>query len=518
MSPPAESAAIQSLVTLSHQLGDPAADLVILGEGNTSTDLRDGTFPGEGQRRPARRATDTSFVRMETAAVMDAINDPNLDAYDNAGLDHRMRNATRRPEGAEAVDRGDVACAGDQDVRGVVGRAYPPERRQRAALLRPGDRSRCRAPVSRPGRDVWTARAIGALCRARAAIGARGSGDRLRGTLTDSARRPTDLPRQPRHSRAGADRDRGSAGHPDVGQGGADPAVGAGPSGARCTCPMSRFERLEQPSRRGASPARTRRPARGRAMTAEARVPAEAASGTDGSALNLDQRANALAAATTGVHDVVVIGAGATGAGAALDAAGRGLSVVLVEAGDLAAGNVVPLRQDIHGGCAISSRLNFRLVNSALARAQPHGTLLCPYLAEPEPFHLSTDPPAGSGRISAPVSRSNDAMTLTRKGIPHHRHFIQERRASPKHPPWIPADSPSGRSAIVCLAHRCGHRIAMGAGRRVSWIQGGYLGEHAFPGEMPVMRDSLASQGHRVVRARYRRRYTAAPTGGSVDR
>jgi len=61
--------------------------------------LRDGTFLVKASGAQLGRATDTSFVRMETAAVMDAINDPNLDAYDNAGLDHRMRNATGDPKG-----------------------------------------------------------------------------------------------------------------------------------------------------------------------------------------------------------------------------------------------------------------------------------------------------------------------------------------------------------------------------------------------------------------------------------
>ncbi|MEN9889746.1 MAG: hypothetical protein RLY78_41, partial [Pseudomonadota bacterium] len=48
------------------------------------------------------------------------------------------------------------------------------------------------------------------------------------------------------------------------------------------------------------------------------------------------QRARDLAAATQQTTDLLVIGAGVTGAGVALDAAARGLSVVLVDAGDIA--------------------------------------------------------------------------------------------------------------------------------------------------------------------------------------
>jgi glycerol-3-phosphate dehydrogenase len=146
---------------------------------------------------------------------------------------------------------------------------------------------------------------------------------------------------------------------------------------------------------------------------------------TDRSALNLDQRAQALAAATTDEHDVVVIGAGATGAGAALDAAGRGLSVVLVEAGDLAAGTSSRSGKTFHGGLRYLEQLNFGLVNSALYERNLMVTRLCPYLAEPEPFtypltHRWERPYIGAGIALY------DLMTVTRKGVPHHRHFSKK--------------------------------------------------------------------------------------------
>jgi glycerol-3-phosphate dehydrogenase len=146
---------------------------------------------------------------------------------------------------------------------------------------------------------------------------------------------------------------------------------------------------------------------------------------TDRSALNLDQRDAALAAATAGEHDVVVIGAGATGAGAALDAAGRGLSVVLVEAGDLAAGTSSRSGKTFHGGLRYLEQLNFGLVNSALHERNLMVTRLCPYLAEPEPFtypltHRWERPYIGAGIALY------DLMTLTGKGVPHHRHFSKK--------------------------------------------------------------------------------------------
>ena len=64
--------------------------------------------------------------------------------------------------------------------------------------------------------------------------------------------------------------------------------------------------------------------------------------------------------------DVVVIGGGVTGAGAALDAATRGLSVALVEARDLASGTSSRSSKLFHGGLRYLEQLEFGLVREAL--------------------------------------------------------------------------------------------------------------------------------------------------------
>src|ERR1700743_1406747 len=64
-------------------------------------------------------------------------------------------------------------------------------------------------------------------------------------------------------------------------------------------------------------------------------------------ARNRDSEIQALAA---GPLDVLVIGGGITGTGAALDAASRGLRVGLVEARDLAAGTSSRSSKLVHGG------------------------------------------------------------------------------------------------------------------------------------------------------------------------
>ena len=68
--------------------------------------------------------------------------------------------------------------------------------------------------------------------------------------------------------------------------------------------------------------------------------------------------------------DLLVIGGGINGAGIARDAAGRGLSVVLVEKGDLGAATSSASSKLIHGGLRYLELYEFRLVAEALAERE----------------------------------------------------------------------------------------------------------------------------------------------------
>ena len=83
--------------------------------------------------------------------------------------------------------------------------------------------------------------------------------------------------------------------------------------------------------------------------------------------------------------DLVVIGAGMTGAGVALDAASRGLSVALVDASDFASGTSSKSSKMVHGGLRYLQQREFRLVYENLRERQ---RLLenAPYLVTPLPF------------------------------------------------------------------------------------------------------------------------------------
>jgi glycerol-3-phosphate dehydrogenase len=84
-------------------------------------------------------------------------------------------------------------------------------------------------------------------------------------------------------------------------------------------------------------------------------------------------------------YDIAVVGGGATGLGVALDAAARGLSVVLVDSHDFAKGTSSRATKLLHGGVRYLAQGNISLVREAL---HERTTLLnnAPHLAQPLPF------------------------------------------------------------------------------------------------------------------------------------
>ncbi len=85
------------------------------------------------------------------------------------------------------------------------------------------------------------------------------------------------------------------------------------------------------------------------------------------------------------VFDLVVIGGGITGAATARDAALRGLSVLLVEKDDFAAGTSSRSSKLIHGGLRYLETYQFRLVAESVREREKMLTL-APHLTELRPF------------------------------------------------------------------------------------------------------------------------------------
>jgi glycerol-3-phosphate dehydrogenase len=105
--------------------------------------------------------------------------------------------------------------------------------------------------------------------------------------------------------------------------------------------------------------------------------------------------------------DLAVVGGGITGAGIALDAASRGLSVALIEKDDFASGTSSRSTKLIHGGLRYLQHFEFTLVREALLE-RAILTRLAPHLSQPieflVPLYAKPMPSAlGGGRFKLGV-------------------------------------------------------------------------------------------------------------------
>ena len=151
---------------------------------------------------------------------------------------------------------------------------------------------------------------------------------------------------------------------------------------------------------------------------------------TDRTLLSPERRRADRARLADEVVDVLVIGGGVTGAGAALDAASRGLSVALVEARDWAAGTSSRSSKLIHGGLRYLEQLAFPLVHEALKERARLVRTIAPHLVTPLPFLLPLTAPvwqrAYFGAGVALYDVLGAAFTPGRD-IPRHRHLSRKK-------------------------------------------------------------------------------------------
>jgi glycerol-3-phosphate dehydrogenase len=119
---------------------------------------------------------------------------------------------------------------------------------------------------------------------------------------------------------------------------------------------------------------------------------------TGSPSLNAERRAHELEALAAGdAVDVVVVGGGITGAGVALDAASRGLSVALLERRDLAHGTSRWSSKLVHGGLRYLQHGDVGLAwESARERARLMGAI-APHLVRPLPFLIPLHPGVARG-------------------------------------------------------------------------------------------------------------------------
>ena len=192
--------------------------------------------------------------------------------------------------------------------------------------------------------------------------------------------------------------------------------------------------------------------------------------------------------------DILIVGGGIVGTGAALDAVTRGLSVGIVEANDWAAGTSSRSSKLIHGGLRYLEMLDFGLVKEAL---QERGLLLselAPHLARPVPFlYPLTKPFIERPYVGAGIALY-DAMSVSSghsRGVPFHKHL--SRRGTLRAAPSLKNDAFVGSiryyDGQVDDAKYCANLVRTAA----------YYGAHAV-NQMKVV--DFLREGERVVGAK----------------
>jgi glycerol-3-phosphate dehydrogenase len=143
--------------------------------------------------------------------------------------------------------------------------------------------------------------------------------------------------------------------------------------------------------------------------------------------------------------DVLIVGGGVVGAGAALDSVTRGLSTAIVEARDWASGTSSRSSKLIHGGLRYLEMLDFGLVREALHERGLLVQRIAPHLVRPVPFlyplahRIWERPYVGAGVLLYDTMGTAGGSS---RGLPHHKHL--GKRKALREAPCLRPDALTG--------------------------------------------------------------------------
>ena len=146
--------------------------------------------------------------------------------------------------------------------------------------------------------------------------------------------------------------------------------------------------------------------------------------------LGPEERASALERLKGKELDILVVGGGIVGAGAALDAVTRGLSVGILEARDWASGTSSRSSKLVHGGIRYLEQADFRLVREALTERGLLLQRIAPHLVKPVRFlyplrkRVTERFYVGAGMLLYDLFSYTGGRA---PGVPHHRHLSKRQ-------------------------------------------------------------------------------------------
>jgi glycerol-3-phosphate dehydrogenase len=125
--------------------------------------------------------------------------------------------------------------------------------------------------------------------------------------------------------------------------------------------------------------------------------------------------------------DVIIVGAGINGAGIARDAAMRGLTVLLLDKGDIGSGTSSWSTRLIHGGLRYLEHAEFGLVRESL-REREILLKIAPHLVKPLPLLIPIYKGSRRGPVTIRVGMVSYDLLSFDKTLPHHR-FLSRAEA-----------------------------------------------------------------------------------------
>jgi glycerol-3-phosphate dehydrogenase len=157
--------------------------------------------------------------------------------------------------------------------------------------------------------------------------------------------------------------------------------------------------------------------------------------------------------------DVVVVGAGVNGCGVARDASMRGLRVLLLDKGDIAAGTTAASTRLIHGGLRYLEHGEVGLVRESLRERETLLRRVAPHLVRPLPMLVPVYAGRRRGRVRLRAGMLTYDLLSSSKTLPRHR--MLDAAEALRHAPGLEPEALRGAALFYDAQVEYAERLAV---------------------------------------------------------